>query len=169
VQHFDEEGPWELEVVGFEVYLVSFSHFIVDIVAEGDAGESTNIRLQGTFQLHHPDDSVESLDAEKDSWERLGAVFVLRHDKIALARITKASDLRVEFMSGRVITSSSDGSENWEMNAPGGVTVIANSGNCEPHIWDGDPKHTFTRKADGRWFNGDGEEVSEPDVFKDRG
>jgi uncharacterized protein DUF6188 len=165
VQSLSEDGPWELEVVGFQLYTASFT-FLVDLVFYGDEGASADIRLQGSFQLHRPDGTIESLDVQTDSWERLGAVFVLRLDTITVARITKTSDLRVEFTSGHVITSSSEGTENWEMNAPGGVKFIAGPDGHEPYIWDGDPKHKFTCRADGRWFNGDGEEVAEPQLRK---
>jgi hypothetical protein len=157
---FDAEGPWELEVVGFEVLGMTFGAALVDLAAYGPDGVSSMIRLEGPFELHHPGGETESFDT--DSWERLAALCVLRADRIRLARITKTSELRVEFESGFTITSTSDGPyENWEMHAPGDVMVIGTPG--EPAILDGDPKRSYRYKG-GRWFDSDGNRIPEPEL-----
>jgi len=132
---FDDKGPWELPVGGFEVLHMTFGAFLVDIVAYGPEGATSQIRLEGPFELHAPSGRTERLDPQKDSWERLSALFVLRHDAIRVARITKTSDLYVEFSSRHVLSSSADGSHAWEMHAPGGIMVVGTPG--EPAIWDG--------------------------------
>ncbi len=155
---FDDDGPWELAVEGFEVLHMTFGAFLVDIVAYGPEGVTSQIRLEGPFDLHEPTGEKSRLDPQKDAWERLAALFVLRHDRIRVARITKTSDLYVKFGSGHVLTSSPDGPyESWEMHAPGGVLVIGTPG--EPAIWDGDPK----RRRVYRWDGNEVHEVGEPE------
>lgn len=164
--NFDAEGPWEPEVVGFEVLGMTFGAALVDLVAYGPDGASSMIRLEGQFELHHPGGETESCDT--DSWERLAVLCVLREDRIRLARITKRCELRVEFDSGFTITSTSDGPyENWEMHAPGGVMVIGTPGQGPPAIWDGDPKHSYRYKG-GRWFDSDGNEIPEAEFPAER-
>lgn len=137
--HFDEDGPWELDVRGFEVMHLGIGAFLVDIFAYGEAGVTAQIRLEQEFEFHSADGS-ERLDP--DSWGPLAALFVLRNDTIRALRISSTSDLRVEFASGRSITCSPDGSpyEAWEARAPGGVLVIGRTG--EPVIWDGETEST---------------------------
>ncbi len=133
---FDDQGPWELPVEGFEVLHMTFGAFLVDIVAYGPEGATSQIRLEGPLELRAPSGQTERLDPENESWERLAALFVLRHDTIRVARITKTSDLYVQFTSGHVLTSSADGPhEPWEMQATGGILVVGTPG--EPAIWDG--------------------------------
>lgn len=138
--HFDGGGPWELEVQGFEVMHLGIGAFLVDIFASGEGGVTSQIRLEREFELHRADGESEQLDP--DDWAPLAALFVLRNDAIRNLRISNASDLRVEFASGRVITCSPDGSpyEAWEVHAPGGVLVIGRTG--EPTIWDGETAST---------------------------
>jgi hypothetical protein len=133
---FDDRGPWDMPVDGFEVLHMTFGVFLIDIVAYGPEGATSQIRLEGPFELHASSGETHRLDPENDSWERLAALFVLRHGKVRVVRITKTSDLYVEFASGHVLTSSADdGShEAWEMHAPGGIMVVGRPG--EPAIWD---------------------------------
>jgi hypothetical protein len=155
---FDDDGPWELPVEGFEVLHMTFGAFLVDIVAYGAEGVTSQIRLEGPSELHAPSGQTERLDPQNDSWERLAALFVLRHDKIQVARITKTSDLYVEFASGHVLTSSADGPyESWEMHAPDGILVVGTPG--EPAIWDGDMKNRRVYRWDGKEVH----EVAEPE------
>ena len=131
--------------------------FLVDIVAYGPEGVTSQIRLEGPFELHDPTGARQSLDPEKDTWERLAALFVLRNDTIQLARFTETSELRVEFGSGYVITSAGEGPyENWELQAPGGVLIVGMEG--EPAIWDGEPEN----KRFYRWDGTRAVEISRP-------
>jgi Family of unknown function (DUF6188) len=133
----------------------------VDIVAYGDEGVTSTIRLSGPFKFESPDGAETTLDPE-GVWEPLAALFVLRHDKIKLLRISNESDLRVEFASGCVITSAADASyENWQVDAPNEIMVIAPPGGGEPAIWDDNPNNKFTLRG-GRWYNGHGNEISQP-------
>jgi hypothetical protein len=136
--HFDSDGPWELEVQGFEVLHLGIGAFLVDIFAYGDAGITSQIRLEQEFELHAVDGTRQKLDP--GNWARLASLFVLRNDTIRVLRISKSSDLRVEFASGRVISCvPPDGSpyDAWEVHAPGNVFVVGRTG--EPAIWDGEP------------------------------
>jgi hypothetical protein len=165
VMKFDDEGPWELEVSGFEVLLLTFGVAGgVEIVAYGPEGVSSKIRL-GAFELLRPGGETESFDT--NSWVHLAALCVIQKDRIRLARITKTCELRVDFESGLTITANSDGPfENWEMHAPGGVIAIGTPGEGPPAIWDGDPNRTVTY-SDGRYFDSGGKEVPEPDYLKE--
>jgi Family of unknown function (DUF6188) len=135
--HFDADGPWELDVKGFEVLHLGIGAFLVDIFAYGDSGITSQIRLEQEFELHAVDGTRKMLDPR--DWTPLAALFVLRNDTIRVLRISKTSDLRVEFASGRVITCVPDGGryDVWEVHAPGGVLVVGRTG--EPVIWDGEP------------------------------
>jgi Family of unknown function (DUF6188) len=134
---FSDDGPWELPVAGFEVMHLTFGASLVDINAYGDGGADTQIRLAGPFELRELDANRQQLDPESDSWERLAALFALRHDTITKARITKDSELLVQFTSGRAISSKATDGEAWEMTAPGGVLVVGTPGGAA--IWDGEP------------------------------
>src|SRR5579862_1082197 len=98
---FPGDGPWELPIAGLEVLHMTFSYGI-DIVAYGDGGVTSAIRLSGTFDLTEPDAGVLHLDVNEQSWADLVPLFALRHDRITRARATKDASLRVEFRSGRV-------------------------------------------------------------------
>jgi hypothetical protein len=101
---FSEAGPWELPVEGFEVLHMTLA-FGVDIVAYGEEGSTAQIRLAGPFEIQDADGRGQALDPSRDPWERLAALFVLRHDTIQRLTITNRSELFVEFASGRRVTS----------------------------------------------------------------
>jgi Family of unknown function (DUF6188) len=158
MQRFGADGPWDLEVVGFEVQTVNLNQYSVDIIAYGDEGHTAQLRLAGPIELLAPSGKIESLETGKDSWERLAALLVLRQDRVTRAQFNETSELRVEFQSGHTITAACEGQfETWEVNASGGVKVIGTPGANEPAIWSGDPKYGFARSADGQWRNGHGE------------
>ena len=162
--NFDDEGPWELDVVGFEVLGLALGADLVDVIAYGPEGERAMVRLSCAFQLHHPDGGMDDVDPA--SWQSAAMLCVLWKDQIRLAQITNAAELRVEFASAFAITSTSNPEyESWEMHAPGGVMVMATPGDGPPAIWDGDPKRTVTY-SHGRYFDSDGNEISEPDYLK---
>jgi hypothetical protein len=164
---FDDDGPWDLEVEGFEVLGMTFGPFSAEIIAYGPEGATSKIRLNGPFELRDPRDDTKVVDT--DSWERLAALCVLRNDKIRLARISNANDLRVEFESGFTITSTSASDyESWEIHGPGKVIAISTMGDGPPAIWGGDPKRTVTYSR-GRYFDSDGNEIPEPQFLKDWG
>jgi len=147
---FDGQGPWELAVEAFEVLHMSFGAHVVDVFAYGPEGITSQIRFEAPFELHEPNGEKQTLDP--DSWERLAALFVLRYDTIRVARITKTSELLVEFASGRMLTSSASGPyECWAMHAPDGVMVIGVSG--EPTIYDGEPENRRSYRWDGSELN----------------
>lgn len=156
--HFDQDGPWDLEVAGFEVPDITFGAYLVDIDAYGPEGATSKIRFEGPFELHQPDGERERIDPQTDPWERFIGLFALRHDTIRVARITRTSELCVKFASGRALTSSGeDGVDTWEMSAPGGVLVLAGTG--RPAIYDGNPSRTRIIRWDGEFI-----EVDDPDV-----
>lgn len=143
---FDGQGPWELAVEDFEVLHMNFGAHLVDVFAYGPEGVTAQIRFEAPFELHEPNDEKQTLDP--DSWGALSALFVLRYDRIRVARITKTSDLSVEFASGRMLSSSASGPyESWAMHAPDGVMVIGVSG--EPTIYDGKPENRRRYKWEG--------------------
>jgi hypothetical protein len=110
------------------------------------------IRLEGPFEFHHPDGEKETVDPE--SWKSLAPLVVLRKDEISLARTTRTSELRVEFASGCVITSTAyPDYESWEVHAPGKygeVMVIALPGGGMPAIWDGETPPRHFKMIDGK-------------------
>jgi hypothetical protein len=136
--HFDADGPWELEIGGFEVLHLGIGAFLVAIVAYGDDGVTSQIRFEQEFELQAIDGARQKLDPGGD-WAPLAALFGLRNDTIRVVRITNTSELTVEFASGRVISCApADGSpyDAWEVHAPGNVLVIGRFG--EPAISDGE-------------------------------
>ena len=148
----DDDGRLELDVEEFEVLHMTFGAHLVDIVAYGPDGVTSTIRFEGPFELHQPNGERERIDPQTDPWERFTGLFELRHDTVRVARVTMTSELYVQFASGRVLTSSGeDGSDTWEVSAPGGVLVLARNG--EPAIWDGDSKARTVRvRYDGEQF-----------------
>jgi hypothetical protein len=117
------------------------------------------LTFEGPFEIHKADGGGETLDPSQDSWERLAALFALRHDTIRRLRFTNKSDLSVEFTSGRRLTSSgSDGQpENWQVSGPGGVLIVGLCG--QPAIYDGEPDNQRAYRWDGEQF----QELPPPD------
>jgi hypothetical protein len=162
---FSEHGPWELDVVGFTVQQINVETYRVVLLANGPDDADCRITINSDFDLIEPSRDRHALDAEGDSWTRFGPLLSLRHAAIIVAHVNENSDLRVEFDTGHAIEVTGNGKyERWEIDAPADVKFIGMPSG-EPAIWSGDPKRTYTRRG-GRWFDGTGAEVTEPDMFK---
>jgi|GEM_PF-2882794 hypothetical protein len=132
-----ESAPSNLPIVGFHVSLITFAG-LIDIVAYGEAGVSSQIRFEGSFQLRDPELGSVPLDPQSQSWEDLSVLLALRHDEITVATAdAQESTLRVEFSSGRVLSAGPDPNyENWEAHGPGFMLVCKPGGGLA--LWNTD-------------------------------
>jgi hypothetical protein len=132
------DGPWDLEVAGFEVSHMTLSVH-VDITAYGKPARSpaedrvvapsAMLRLAGSFSLREPDGREVALDPSRQDWDDLRPLFALRGDRITSARASNSGQLQVEFTSGRALSAGPDRDyENWEIHAPGALLIAMPGG-----------------------------------------
>jgi hypothetical protein len=121
---FEGDGPWDLPIAGFEVMHLTIGAHLVDLLAYGEDGVSSQIRLGGPFTFQAPSGASQLLDPGQP-WEPLAALFALRLVAIRHASWTHDYTLRLEFASGHSIVCSQGPFEAWEIHLPDGGLIIA--------------------------------------------
>jgi hypothetical protein len=105
------------------------------VFADGAPPNRLEVRINGPFRYRDANGPDQRLDAEKD-WMDLVPLLALRADTIERAHVSTASDLMIDFKSGRRLHAAPyDGYEGWELKGPGFFIVGASD---EPAIWTGD-------------------------------
>lgn len=156
----DGDGPWELDVDGFEIKDVTSSVSCLEITMSAVEENDFRIKLEGRFEFHNPTGETQGLDPHSSG--ALAALSELRGDTIRVAQITSGSELHIEFASGHALYCACDGPhETWNINAPDGIFVVSVPGADAPAISDNAPKNRVTYRG-GRKFRSDGTEITYP-------
>jgi hypothetical protein len=124
---------WDFPIVGFEVLEVRFSGQL-HIVAYGDDGGPgraaswSSIAYGGSFTLDLNDRDPLHLDAS-GPWTKVVPVLELRHARVASATAFRNGQLEIRFDDGSALIAESDSDyENWEINGPDALNVVAQPG-----------------------------------------
>jgi hypothetical protein len=132
--NLDGDGPWKLDVEGFEVMEVRSLISFLQITASGEDAAAFKIKLEGAFDFRDPNDGSQSLDPLAP--EALAATAALSGDMIRAASFTSRSELHIEFASGYSLDCACNGKyESWSVSAPDGVFVVGVPGGGAPAIW----------------------------------
>jgi Family of unknown function (DUF6188) len=129
----DGDGPWELDIEGFEITDVTASVSWLEITMSAAEQNEFKIKLGGRFELRDPTGVGQGLGPRSPG--ALSALSALRGDLVRVAQITSRSDLHVEFASGHELDCVCDGPrETWNINAPDGIVVVSVPGADAPAI-----------------------------------
>ena len=136
----DESEVWRLPIAGFEVVDVWFSVALY-VIAYGDEFDAerreaarTQIALQGAFRFTSADGHLHDLDGRAD-WPSLTPVLALRHSRITSATADRVGRLRIGFdNSARLEADWDEQYENWELDGPGRLNLVAPPGGGDPRI-----------------------------------
>jgi hypothetical protein len=130
---------WDLPIIGYQVATVEFSGRI-GVVAYGTRSEgerfapSARLCFGGSFVLSDQAGTRHNLNAEF-GWEALTGLLNLRHRTVVSAVADDDSHIEVTFDDGSKLIAGPDPAyENWELDGPRGLNLVAMPGGGDPRI-----------------------------------
>jgi hypothetical protein len=130
---------WDLPIIGYRVVTIEFSGRI-GVVAYGTRTEgerfapSARLCFGGTFLFGDQGGVGHSLNAESP-WDQLIGLLDLRHRTVASAVADDDSHIEITFDDGSKLIAGPDPAyENWELDGPRGLNLVAMPGGGDPRI-----------------------------------